>query len=222
MSTNVDVPPVARARANALGWGDGASERPRRKRGRIAAGVTLLIVCGWLAAVVFVSAGRRQEVLALAHPVGRFEELEADDLRVVRVAADPDLELVAGDRLDDLVGRPAATDLVEGSLLHEDELLDPGERVVGPGEAVVGTVLEAGDSPGNLAAGVEVEVVVRAAAGSSAGPQTLRGWVLGVADAANPGLDSERVSLVVPGTDVAMVSAAAAEDRVSVAVLGGS
>jgi hypothetical protein len=184
--------------------------------------VTLLVVCGWLAAVVFASVGHREEVLALARPVGRYEQLQAEDLRVVRVAADPDLGTVPAGRLDDLVGRPAATDLVAGSLLHEDELLDAGERVVGPVEAVVGTVLEAGDSPGNLAAGVDVEIVVRAAAGSRAGPQTLQGWVLEASDTDTPGVESERVSLVVPSTNVALVSSAAAEGRVSVAVLGVS
>jgi hypothetical protein len=183
--------------------------------------VTVLIVCGWLAAVVFASVSHRREVLAVAHPVSRFEQVKAEDLRVVRVAADPDVDVVPADRLNELVGRPAATDLIKGSLLSSDELLDPGQRVVGAGEAVVGAVLEAGDAPGNLAAGVNVEVVVRPPAGSSVGPQTLQGWVLEAAKADTPGVDSERVSLVVPSPDVALVSSAAAEGRVSIAVQGG-
>ena len=220
MATDVDAPRIARARANALGFGERSGPRPRRKRGRIAAGVTLLVVSGWLAGVVFVSVGHRQEVLAVANSVERFEEVQADDLRVVRVAADPDVGVVPASRLDDMVGRVAGTDLIPGSLLAEEQLLDPDERVVGTNEAVVGTVLEAGESPTNLAAGVNVEVVVRAPAGSGAGPQTLSGWVFDVDDTETAGIDSQRVSLVVPAASVAIVSAAAAENRVSVAVLG--
>ncbi|MGH9211740.1 MAG: SAF domain-containing protein [Acidimicrobiales bacterium] len=186
------------------------------------AGVTLLIVSGWLAAVIFVSVGSRQEVVALAGSVDRFEELTADDFQVVRVAADHEVDVVRAGEMDELVGRVAATDLVEGALLHEDQLLDPGERVVASGEAVVGAVLAAGDSPGNIAPGVSVEVVVRPPAGSSAGPETLSGWVLEVEDTDTPGVDSQQVSLVVPASRVALVSAAAAEERVSVAVLGDS
>lgn len=221
MATELDTPRVARARANALGLGGESSAVPRRRRGRIAAGMTLLIVSGWLAAVTFVSVGSRREVLALAQPVGRFEELTRQDLRVVRVATDPEVEVVSAERLDALVGRVAATDLAEGSLVHEGELLDAGDRLVGADEAIVGTVLAAEDSPGHLASGTDVEIVVRAPAGSTAGAQTLRGWVRAVEDADTPGIDSQRVSLVVPADSVALVSAAAAEDRVSIAVLGG-
>lgn len=182
----------------------------------------MLVVCAWLAAVIFSSVGSRREVVALAQSVDRFHELTRDDLRVVRVAADPDVGMVPAGKIDDLIGRVAATDLVAGSLLHQGALLEPGERLVGPDEAVVGTVLAAGDSPGNLVAGADVEVVVRQPAGTSGGAQTIPGWVLGVEEGTTPGVESERVSLVVPSDAVAVVSAAAAEDRVSVAVMGGS
>lgn len=219
----MESPRVARARANALGLAGEPVVRPRRRRGRIAAGVVLLVVSGWLAAVVFMSVGRRQEVLAVAGPVERFEQVDAEDLQVVRVAADPAVGVIPAGRLEDVVGRVAATDLVEGSLLHEGELLESGQRVVGVGEAVVGAVLSAGDSPSNLAAGEAVDVVVRPPAGVTTGAQTLQGWVLSVTDADGAaGVDGQRVSLVVPADTVAAVSAAAAEDRVSVAVLGGS
>lgn len=219
MATTTEEPRVGRARANALGWGDDPGGVPRRK-GRIAAGLTLIVVCGWLAAAAFLSAGSRSEVLAVARPVNRFEPLAREDLRVVRVATDRDVGTVPVDRLEDLLGRPASTALVEGALLHEEQLLDANTRVVKPDEAVVGAVLAAEDSPATLAAGAEVEVVVRAQAGSAAGPQTLRGWVLAVEDVDTPGTESQRVTLVVPAGDVALVSSSASEGRVSVAVLG--
>lgn len=222
MAVDVESRRTARARASAIGKVGQQRQTPRRRRGRIAAGVTLLIVCGWLAAVIFTSVGSRREVLSLAHQVEQFSELKREDLRVVRVAADPDVDVVPADRIDELVGRVAATDLVDGSLLDEDQLLERDERLVGADEAVVGAVLAAGDSPGNLAAGADVEVVVRQPAGTTGGPQTIPGWVLKVEDTESPGVQASRVSLVIPSDSVAMVSAAAAESRVSVAVVGGS
>jgi SAF domain-containing protein len=220
-ATATGTPPhVERARANALGWGDGQGPRPRRRRGRIAAGVTLVIVSGWLAAVIFLSVGSRREVLAVADSVDQFDELAESDFRVVRVAADTDVDLVPADRLDELVGSVAATDLGEGSLLTEGQLLDPEEALVGANEATVGTVLAPAAAPANLASGAQVEIVIRPGAGSEGAAQTLRGWVLEVGDSEETQTGGRRVTLVVSADAAAVVSAAAAEERVSVVVLG--
>ena len=72
MATTVEAPP-SRARANAIGWGGDPRTPVRRNRGRIAAAVVLMVVCGWLAAVVFLSVGDRREVVALARSVPRYQ-----------------------------------------------------------------------------------------------------------------------------------------------------
>lgn len=74
MTTTVEAP-ASRARASAIGWGGNSHVPARRNRGRIAAAVVLMVVCGWLAAVVFLSVGDRNEIVALARPVPRYHEL---------------------------------------------------------------------------------------------------------------------------------------------------
>lgn len=220
MATAIE-PRVARARANALGWGGDGPTGSRRSRGRIVAGVILLIVSGWLAAVVFLSVGSREEVVVVAGPVEQFQELTEDDLRVARVAADPDVGLVPADKLEDVVGRVAATPLVEGALLHDDHLMDVAAEVVAASEGVVGAVLAAEDAPADLAAGMRVEVLVLPDPNSDRETtRPIRGWVRDVNEVDTPGIPSQRVSLVVPADEVASVSSAASEGRVSVAVVG--
>jgi len=222
MATTVEAPP-SRARANAIGWGGDPRVPVRRNRGRIAAAVVLMVVCGWLAAVVFLSVGDRREVVALGRSVPRYQELTEDDLRVVRVAADEGVSTLPAGRIDDLVGRVAATDLAPGTLLSEKQLLAEGQRAVGDGEAVVGTLLAAADSPDTLPRGARVQVIVRPATGSVDGTtETIRGWILDVAWAEQAAGGGRKVSLVVPAESAETVAAGASEKRVSVVVLGGS
>jgi hypothetical protein len=218
------APRIARARASALGWGEELGPLRSRSRSRIVGALVLMVVSGWLGAVVFLSAGSRQEVLAVDGGVERFTELSRDDLRVVRVAADEDVPVVDADRLDEIVGRTTSMEVAPGSLLSEDQLLGDGERAVGPGEAVVGALLAQADSPGSLPSGATVRVILRAEAGSTTPSRTLEGWVLDVEEAeeAQVGVAGRWASLVVSEADAGQVSAAAAENRVTVVVLGGS
>ncbi len=223
-STTAQQSSVSRARASAIGWASDPQGPARRKPGRIAAAVVLMVVCSWLAAVVFLSVGHRREVVALARPVARFTQLSRSDLRVVRVASDPSVSVVSAANVDDLVGRVAATDLTAGSLLSDKQLMAKGRRPVGNGEAVVGTLLASTDSPDVLPLGARVQVIVRAAASDTANTdsQTIRGWILAVGNADPASGEGRKVSLVVPAGDAGKVSAAASEKRVSVVVLGGS
>jgi len=183
-----------------------------------------MVVSGWLGAVVFLSAGSRDEVLAVDGPVEQFTDLSRDDLRVVRVAADGDVPVIDADRLDDIVGRTTSMELADGVLLSEDQLLEVGERPVGPGEAVVGALLAPTDSPGRLPKGADVQVIVRPAANTGEQSRSLEGWILDVEspEDAGAGAQGRWVSLVVAQADAGLVSTAAAEDRVTVVVLGGS
>lgn len=225
MSTRADLPPdIARARSAALGWGNEPPTFGRRNRKRAFAGGALILIFGWVGAVVFLSAGHREEVIAIDGQVEKFTELTRDDLRLVRVAVDDEVDTISAERLDDVVGRTTSMELAEGALLTFGQLLDEGERPVRSGEAVVGTLLAPADSPGSLPQGADVQIIVRPAAASGAESRTIDGWILDVdspKDAA-VGTGSRWVSLVVPKPDAGEVSAAAAENRVTVVVLGGS
>jgi hypothetical protein len=189
----------------------------------VAAGAALALLGGWVFASLYVSAGERVEVLVVARDVDRFAEVQRDDLRTTRVAADPGVDTVDAGDVDDIVGRVAATDLVEGSLLSPNQVLDSGERRVGENEAIVGAELGPGDAPqGALVGGVDVYVVVRPSETATQEQEALRvpGWILEVGEP-DENTDARAVELVVPATESAAVTAAAAEDRLSLVVLEG-
>lgn len=222
MATTVEARPN-RARVSAIGWGGDQRMPVRRNRGRIAAAVVLMVVCGWLSAVVFLSVGDRKEIVALARPVSRYHQLTESDLRVVRVAADAAVPTIGADQIDDLVGRVAATDLTKGSLLAEAQLLAQDQRPLGDGEAVVGTLLAPADSPDALPRGANVDVIVRPPSSDPDGEtKTIRGWILDVSSVEQMSGGGRKVSLVVPAEAAEDVAAGASEKRVSVVVLGGS
>jgi hypothetical protein len=222
-------PRLARVRRSALPSGTSPEGLPARRRwARVAAGAVLALLGGWVFASLYVSAGERVEVIALSADVDRFAEIERGDLRMVRVAADPGVDTVSGGDVDEIVGRQAAVDLVEGSLLTDAQVLPRGERIVGDDEAIVGAELAPGDAPQSaLVGGVDVRVVMRpsATASASAGaeaPEATRvdGWLLQVGEP-DENTRARPVELVVPEGDSAAVQAAAAEERLSLVVLEG-
>lgn len=205
----------------------GAAQRRdplRRRWGRMAGGVLATIVGAWLFASLYLSADDRRDVLALANPVERFDVVERADLRVVRLPPDSDLAWVPATRLDEVAGRVAATDLTAGSLLAEGQLVDPGERLVLESEAVVGVLVGPGDAPSTgLVRGAAVSVVVRPAAGTAGASVEIveiAGWVAEVSSATSSSGDRP-VAVVVASGEAAMVSAAAADRRVTLVVAGG-
>jgi hypothetical protein len=213
---------TSRARASAVGWRGQVGTPVRRRRGRIAGALVLMLVCSWVAAVVFLSVGDRHEVVAVARPITRFHTITASDLRTVRVAADPAVATLPAAEAHLLIGRVAATDLTTGSLLGDEDLLPVGERPVPPGQAVVGAKLATADSPASLPVGAKVEVIVRPAAGDTTDEnQSVSGWILAVATTSAADGGGRTVSLVVPATDAGTVAAAASDSRVSLVVLGG-
>lgn len=217
-------PRLARVRRSALPTSTTPEGLPARRRwARVAAGAALALLGGYVFASLYVSAGERVEVLAVARDVDRFAEVRPDDLRTVRVAADPGVDTVEAGDLDEIDGRIAATDLIEGSLLSPNQVLARGERRVGANEAIVGAEMGPGDAPqGALVGGVDIYVVVRPSdsAGGQQEARRVQGWILEVGEP-DPNTDARAVELVVPESEAAAVTAAAAEDRLSLVVLEG-
>jgi SAF domain len=193
----------------------------RRRWGRIAAGAVLVLLGGLVTASLFVSAGNRVEVLALANDVAKNETIEPGDLTRVRVGSDGGVDTVPADRFDETVGRVAAMDIPAGGVLSPRQLRPSGENALADGEAVVGLLLSSSAAPlGQLRAGVSVEVVVRPPTGTQGRVDNVEGRLLDAS--AEPEDDGDRpVDVVVPASDAAEISAASAEDRVTVVVLGG-
>ena len=195
---------------------------PRRRWGRVAVGALLALLGAWAGMILVATAGGREEMLAVAADVGRGEQIERGDLKVVRVAADTGVATVPAGDMDEIVGKLAASDLPSGSLLSRDQVLEEGERVVTTDEAVVGARLAPGAAPrGEVAPGTWVVVVVDPpATDAEAGtPTEVTGWLRDIGDPAeNTG--AREASLVVPASSAATVAAAAADERIAVVTIG--
>lgn len=96
---------------------------------------------GW----AFTTMNDTQSVVAVRADVQRGETIEREDLYEVQVNADPALSPVPGDQLESFVGKRAAYDLREGSLLTDD--VASGTIRPKEGEAVVGLALDVGRVP---------------------------------------------------------------------------
>lgn len=171
-------------------------------------------------AALYLSADDTREVLAVSDGVQRLETIERSDLRVVSLPTDADVETVPVAQLEDVVGRVAATDLAAGSLLADGQLVRAGERLVAEDEAVVGVLVGPGDAPSNgLDRGGAVSVVIRPPAGVIGEAKEVAGWVADLSGAVASNGDRP-VEVVVARIDAAAVSAAAADRRVTIVVLG--
>lgn len=192
-----------------------------RRWGRIVAGVVAVVLGAWIFAAVYLSANDRTAVLVMAQPVARSATISRADLRVVEVGASGGVASVPADDLQKVVGRVAATDLPAGSLLAAASVGSSATKVVGRDQAVVGVLVGRSDAPSSeLRAGARVSVVIRGASGSEDAPQVISGRVLDASgDALSDG--TRPIELVVARDDAPAVAAAAADKRVSIAVLGG-
>ena len=192
----------------------------RRRWGRIGGGVFAAVVGGWLFASLYLSADDRVEVLAVATDIGRFDVIDRSDLRVVTIGEDTDVASIPASRLDELVGRVASTDIVAGGLLVDGQLLPAGDRLVTADEAIVGVLVGPGDSPTTgMTRGAVVSVVIRPAAGTNGTVAEVPGWIAGIGGEVSSSGDRP-VEVVVARSEAARVSAAAADRRVTIVVLG--
>lgn len=215
------APLAGHGRRAALGGPSSPGDVPTRRRwGRFAGGACLALLGGLLFASLYVSAGSRVEVLVAARDIGAFEVIERDDLRVERVAAEPDVATIAGGDLDDLVGRTAAAAVPEGAVLSTGQVFEEGVEVVGPGEAIVGMQLDLDQAPRGLETGDSVLLAVDRGTGADEAALEVDGWLLEVGDRSDD-TDTVDVSVVVPRTAAADVSLAAANRRISVILTRG-
>lgn len=198
----------------------------RRRWGRIGGGVLLAVLGGWLAVSLYLSADERVEVLMMANGVARLDAVQRGDLRVVRLSADSEVATIPAARLNEVVGRVAATELPAGVLLADSQLFAAGTRLVSADEAIAGLLLGAAEAPAGLERGAAVSVVVRYssvfadAATAELVEVVVPGWVAEVGGVESAG-GGRSVAVVVPAADAAVVSAASAEGRVSLVMQGG-
>lgn len=152
---------------SSLGW---VRRRAPRRTGQWAASILFiaLVVAGlvWL----FDSQSERVEVLVVGAPVAAGQIVERDDLRSAQVAGVADAVLVSDQA--SVVGRRAATGLVEGQVLTESALTS--RPVPAAGERLVALNLSSGRVPGGLGGGDLVDVLAAPVDGAQVNRQELQ------------------------------------------------
>jgi SAF domain len=126
----------------------------RQRRWSLALLAVLLTVGSALAFVVlWMNAGERRPVLAMAADVAAGQQIEATDLVVVRVSTETGVTPVPASERDDVIGQVAAVDLLRGTLLVEEAIgenrgLEAGTALIAvpvPAQELPSPDLEAGD-----------------------------------------------------------------------------
>jgi SAF domain len=139
----------------------------RQRRWSLALLAVLVTVASALGFVVlWMNAGGREPVLALRRNVTAGQTIEDDDLQVVRVAADPGIDPIASSASDDVVGRPAAADLLAGTLLVPGAIGGPSGLEAG--QAVIAVPVSPEELPADLEGGDRV-VLLQSSTNASAG-----------------------------------------------------
>jgi hypothetical protein len=139
----------------------------RQRRWSLALLAVLVTVASALGFVVlWMNAGGREPVLALRRNVAAGQTIEADDLQVVRVATDAGIDPIASSARDDVVGRPAAADLLAGTLLVPDAVGTASGLEAG--QAVIAVPVSPEELPADLEGGDRV-VLLRSSANAPTG-----------------------------------------------------
>lgn len=178
--------------------------------------VTLGSALGFV--VLWMNAGGREPVLALRRDVIAGQIIEADDLQIVRVAADPGIDPVGSTARDDVIGQPAAADMLAGTLLVADAV---GESDgLASGDAVIAVPVPVEELPADLESGDRV-LLFRSSPNASAaeGPEAEtigEGHVFSV-QADDDGGSKVRVSIRVPEGLLPAIAAAIKSDSITVA-----
>lgn len=196
----------------------------RRPRGRLAAAGLLMVLFALGNVVLYSRVAARPEVLATARDVRYGQILTADDVKVVQLRGEG-VATIPASRMSQVVGQTARATVGRGTLLSPSLIISG--PAVGANEAVASAALRSGLYPAGLRPGDRVRVVRRGASGAGLGGNTTTaepigsGTVLSV-QATPDVVGVTAISLIVPSNLADDVSAAAAEGRISLVLVGAS
>lgn len=192
----------------------------------IALGLLVLVGFGLIGAITVARVAGREPVLALAQPIERGEQLTAAHLAVVNVGTDDMVTLVAASDRGDLLGLTATAGLEAGALVTRSQFAEG--PTVPAGSSVLGLALQPGEYPtATLRPGDRV-VVVRTPATTPLDRENIGPAVLVEAaevfaiETLSETAHTVMVSIVVPAGAVPDIAAAAASDRIRLALVGES
>lgn len=178
-----------------------------RRRNRIAAGVALAAIAIGGNLYVYSTLDASEPVVQALRDVPAGAQITADMFRTVDVDVDSTVNVIAGDRLDSLVGSYAKVRLVAGSLVTV-EALQPTPLVTA-GTSVVAIQVADGSLPIGLRERVPVLLVVPGdGSDTGAGVVAVAGRVVGLPTDTSSALGLQSLSVEVAAADAATIAAA--------------
>ena len=218
--TSVDKPRKSKAASAAR---SPVTPPPPRMPGRrnpkwIALGIVALCLGGLLSYMIYARVASETAVVAAAQTVYRGETIEQADLTTITLRAGSLPQTLPATRLTDLVGKRAAYDLVEGSVIPATAVVD--QAVPAEGRAIVGLKLGPGRAPSNLLLpSSPVRLVAMPAAADSSTTDELAGNIfIGRMIDQSPGADgtSILVNVDVEAGAAPTIATLAAQDRIAI------
>lgn len=185
-------------------------KRERPRRGFIATGVVVLLVCVLGAVLVYQREGGKVSVIKVAKAVPVGHKIEPGDLTTAQMAS-KDIPAYGASHMSELYGKVAAVGLVPGEVLNASMVSD--KPATPPGYVVAGVSLKAGALPaGGVSAGDQVMVILlpaQTAGSSSSGSATVLESSVRVTDSTpTPDGTGSVVSLLIPKADAAQLAQA--------------
>lgn len=193
--------------------------RTRRSPLWLVTGILLVCLGGLTSAFVYLSVAASDPVLRVNRTIHRGETIRAEDLSVVSVGAGVDVRTVAEERVGEVVGRAAVSDIPGGGLLVEGAWGDEAQPL---GSARVGVRLAPGRYPStDLRPGTPMLVVAlpdAAAGGGSDLPGSVAATLVAAPVVQPDG--SSTVDLFVPTGQAELVARLASTDRAALVQQG--
>jgi hypothetical protein len=197
--------------------------QPPRMPGRrnpkwIALGIVALCLGGLLSYMIYARVASETAVVAAAHTVYRGETVEQGDLTTITLRGGSLPQAVPAASLADLVGKQAAYDLVEGSVIGSTAVVE--QAIPAEGRAIVGLKLAPGRAPSNLLLPSSlVRLIAMPAAADSSTTDRLEGSIfIGRVVDQSPGADgtSILVNVDVEAGAAPTIAMLAAQDRIAI------
>ena len=188
--------------------------------------MVLTVIIGAFGAYLLVqNSSKRTEVVGLSHDVAWGQTIQSTDLVDVAVVPDPSLRTVKWSDRASIVGQLAATDLQAGALVTPRSV--SGAQIPGPGQALVGLLVKAGQLPATPLGAQDKVLLVLVASATATAPTSA-----GAAASGSDGLSAEvytvgqvdangarTVDVLVPVASASSIAQAAAEQRVSIVLV---
>lgn len=205
--TKADITPPMAPRPEAV------QLRARRSPRLIALGVLAVVLGALGAAALYSMNTHHTSVVAMARDVVRGDTIRAADLTLVSMPSTGQVEMSGAERMDQMVGQTARTDLPAGSFPLPRHL---GEDPIPPGHSLVGMRLAAGRLPATeLPQGTSVQLISLADGDDSVVDAVVATSPMMLEDGSGHLLD-----VTVPDDSAAAVAALAAQDQLALIAVG--